>query len=634
MLIVLFDGPGTVPSSARAPAMRQGFTPPPIPLRVRGRVSGGARPAAGPLPESSRPISLSRPHLGYGINVRLEENADPLFAPLGLEWIKLWEEYDDPPSERFPYQVLFVIERNGMATDLDEWGDQVEAIAEAGRGRVEAYEIGNEPNVERFWGGAPPDPDEYVQVLRVAYERIKAIDPAAIVVSAGLAPVGRIEGTCNGWSGNNCGAMDEREYARQMFLLGAGDYFDAFGYHPYGFAYEPEEDPDDVPNGFAFRGTEVMYGLLKEYDLGHKPIWATEFNWLRDWTEDGGMPSDCQPGYEAVFGWMEVTGVEQADYITRAFRYADENWPWMGAMFVWNLNWHNYHTWDCEAAHYFSVRRDDGTAHGASTLVYEALQLMQKRPGHFGPRLAVEPAGISFTADVADPGVFTATIDPWNAGYRVLTWTATVSTGLGVTPTLAITAGRQGKPFTVTVDSTGYPTGVFTGSVVVSGTTTSVLDAPQTVPVTLTVEEFVPRLAVEPPAVEFLAELGEPQVLTGVVVPTNTGYHVLTWTASIAASMVSTGAGTVGWQVTPTLAITTGLQGTPLTITLDSTGYATGTFTGLISITAVPTTVLDSPWLVPVMLRVVPEIHHVYLPLTLRFTSQGGSAVVPGLRTD
>jgi hypothetical protein len=626
--------------------MRRGFTPPPTPFRVRGRVLGEARPAADALPELVRPISLSRPHLGYGINVRLEENVDPLFAPLELEWIKLWEEYEgDPPAERLPYQVLFVIERNGMAVDLDEWGDRVEAIARAGLGRVEAYEIGNEPNVDRFWGGAAPDPGQYVQVLQVAYERIKAIDPVAIVVSAGLAPVGRIEGTCNGWSGNNCFAMDEREYARQMFLLGAGDYFDVFGYHPYGFAYEPEVDPYFVSNGFAFRGTEVMHHLLEHHDLGRKPIWATEFNWLRDWTEDGGMPSRCQPKYEAVFGWMEVTGIEQADYITRAFRYADENWPWMGAMFVWNLDWHNYHTWDCEAAHYFSVRRDDGTADGASTLAYEALLSMEKRPGYFGPRLAVEPTGLSFTADVANPGVFTATIAPWNAGYRVLTWTATVSAGLGVTPTLAITAGRQGRLFTVTVDSTGYPTGVFTGSIVVSATTTAVvstttaafvsittarvLDVPQTVPVTLTVEQFVPRLAVEPPMVRFLAELGRPQVLTSVVVPTNTGYHVLTWTASIVGSMVSTGTGTVGQQVTPTMAITTGLQGTPLTITLDSTGYATGTFTGLISITAVPTNVLDSPQLVPVILRVVPEMHHIYLPLTLRYASEGGSVVVP-----
>jgi hypothetical protein len=74
----------------------------------------------------------------------------------------------------------------------------------------------------------------------------------------------------------------------------------------------------------------------------------------------------------------------------------------------------------------------------------------------------------------------------------------------------------------------------------------------------------------------------------------------------------------MGMQVTPTLAITTGLQGTPLTVTVDSTGYSTGTFTGAISVTSTTTGVLDAPQAVPVTLLVVPEVYGVYLPLALR----------------
>ena len=482
-------------------------------------VAGG--PGTAPLPAHAE----IPPHLGYGINVRQESSIDPLVAPLGFEWLKLWEEYEgDPPTERLPYQILFAIECNGMPADLDQWGDDVEAIATAGLGFVEAYEIGNEPNTDRFWDNGPPDPGQYVQVLQVAYGRIKAVDPAAIVVSAGLAPVGRIEGDCNGWSGNNCEAMDEREFACQMFLLGAGEHFDAFGYHPYGFAYAPERaldelPPDDNGNGFAFRGAEVMHDLLEQHNLGHKPVWATEFNWLRDWTEDGGMPSDCLDKYDVVFGWMEVPGETQADYLVDAFKYADENWPWMGAMFVWNLDWHNYHTWDCEAARYFSVLKVDYTTYDydpcggfssalceapvaynapsapyTTTLAYDALAEMEKRPGHFGPRLAVEPSSLTFLADVDEPGVFTATLAPLNTGYRVLTWTATVAAGMPLTPTLVITTGLQGTPLTVMVDSTGYPTGTFTGSITVTATTTDVLDAPQVVPVTLLVVPEVYRV--------------------------------------------------------------------------------------------------------------------------------------------
>jgi hypothetical protein len=112
---------------------------------------------------------------------------------------------------------------------------------------------------------------------------------------------------------------------------------------------------------------------------------------------------------------------------------------------------------------------------------------MEKRPGSFGPRLAVVPPALTFLAGVDEPGTVTGVVVPLNTGYDVFTWTATVEMGMQVTPTLATTGGVQGAPLTVTVDSTGYLTGTFTGAISVTGTTTGVLDAPQIVPVTLIV---------------------------------------------------------------------------------------------------------------------------------------------------
>lgn len=545
------------------------------------------------------------------MNVRQESSIDPLFTPLGFGWVRLWEEYEGtPPTERLPHKVLFVIDCSaGMPASLEAWGDHVEQIAQAGQGLVEAYEIGNEPNVEGYWGWGPPDPGQYVQVLQVAHERIKGVDPGAIVVSAGLAPVGRIQGTCDGWSGNNCGAMDEREYARQMFLLGAGDYLDAFGYHPYGFAYTPETDAHSVSNGFAFRGAEIMHEILEEHDLGDKPIWATEWGWLRDPNHDPSPAWWCHriPEYEDSFGWMDVSEIQQADYLTRAFRYADENWPWMGAMFVWNLDWHDYN-WLCEPSRYFSVRKDDGTSLGTPAMAYDALAAMEKRPGHFGPRLVITPTTMTFQTNDAEYGVFEGTVTPLNAGYGVLTWTATVDPGAELTPTLAITTGFQGTPLTVTVDSTGYRAGTFTGLITVTGTTSDVLDAPQVVTVTLHIEARQPRLSVVPNTLVFLTDVDKPATASSRLYPLNTGGGVLTWTAAVETGM----------QVTPTLAITTGLQGTPVTITVDSTGYLTGTYSGGITVSTTMTDVLDAPQTVPVTLLVVPEVRHLHLPITLK----------------
>nr|NIV29865.1 hypothetical protein [Anaerolineae bacterium] len=57
---------------------------------------------------------------------------------------------------------------------------------------------------------------------------------------------------------------------------------------------------------------------------------------------------------------------------------------------------------------------------------------------------------------------------------------------------------------------------------------------------------------------------------------------------------------------------------TPMTVTLDSTGYATGTFTGVISVTATTSDVLGVPQAVTVTLRVLSEVYRVRLPIVLR----------------
>ena len=484
------------------------------------------------------------PHLGYGLNVRDPAHLEALVAPLGFDWVKLYEQYDALPVTRLPYQVLYRVQLDGPPGDLAVWGDHVGAIAQAGQGLVEAYEIGNEVNQSWQWGGQVPDPDEYVAALKVAYARIKAVDPGALVVSAGLGPVGRIRTTPagEGKPGNNGHSMDEWEYARAMFAGCGSDCFDVFGYHPFGFAYPPETDPHSVDNHFAFRGAEDLRQIMLEYDLGDRPMWATEFGWIRDPGADadghGGDWGWCKlvPEFNDYFGWMLVSELQQADYLSRAFAYADAHWPWMGPMFVWNLDWHDY-GWLCEPARYFSVLKidyapsewrlckDDGAQYGGyvpryvapldapytSTLAYDALAAMDKRPAQLEPRLAVEPPALGFLADVRAPGA-----------------------------------------------------------------------------------------------------------LTGVLVPLNTGFGVFTWTAQVATGFQVTGTGTVGVQVTPSLAITTGFQGSPLTVTVDSTGYSTGTFTAGITVTATSTDVVDAPQLVPVTLRVLPELYRAYLPLTFR----------------
>jgi hypothetical protein len=79
---------------------------------------------------------------------------------------------------------------NGPPENPQDFGDFCRAMAERYRGRVRAYQVWNEPNLSREWGGWEPSPSEYVDLLRACYIGIKNGDPDAWVISAGLAPTG------------------------------------------------------------------------------------------------------------------------------------------------------------------------------------------------------------------------------------------------------------------------------------------------------------------------------------------------------------------------------------------------------------------------------------------------------------
>ena len=55
------------------------------------------------------------------------------------------------------------------------------AVAERYKGRVDAYQIWNEPNLSREWGNRPPNAAEYTELLRIANQTIKEIDSDVLV---------------------------------------------------------------------------------------------------------------------------------------------------------------------------------------------------------------------------------------------------------------------------------------------------------------------------------------------------------------------------------------------------------------------------------------------------------------------
>lgn len=210
----------------------------------------------------------------------------------------------------------------GLPFDLYAYADFVAAVAERYRGHVLGYVVWNEPNLAAEWSrsgedlaqhwesfdGWVADPTDYVRVLCAAYDRIRAADPDALVVTAGLAPTSEVSSR----------ALDDREFLRQMYAAGAAGCFDVLSVHDYGYGLSPE-DERGAHGGLNLARILDLRDIMLEYD-DPKPVWITELGYT---IQPGSHPS--------------VSEEEQAAYLARAFERVRRDWPWVEMLTVWNL---------------------------------------------------------------------------------------------------------------------------------------------------------------------------------------------------------------------------------------------------------------------------------------------------------
>ncbi len=171
------------------------------------------------------------------------------------------------------------------------------------RGRVAAWEVWNEPNLDYFFRGSA---ERYARLLKLAYPSFKSGDPHALVVLGG--PVN-----------NDVAWLDA------VYRAGAKGSFDVMATHPY---QAPADLPPETPdNGTIWTLSHVaaVHALMGRYGDGDKPIWFTEFGW------------SSHENWAGVENWNRgVTLEKQADYLVRTIKYVGANFP-----YVTNIFWYN-----------------------------------------------------------------------------------------------------------------------------------------------------------------------------------------------------------------------------------------------------------------------------------------------------
>lgn len=184
--------------------------------------------------------------------------------------------------------------------ELDNWTEYVRQVVTRYKRHFKAVQVWNEENSGPFWNDAP-NVQEYIPLLKVTYETVKAIDPNIQVVMGGLA--GR-----------------RSDYFKTL-CTDAKAYFDIVAFHPYNSKHEPSwTDGNSTPgsNGMIDEYLKVMS------DTGvSKPVWITEVGYA---THKSGVSEANQAQYlKEVIAHCESKGIDRVFiYEFRAPEWQDQ----------------------------------------------------------------------------------------------------------------------------------------------------------------------------------------------------------------------------------------------------------------------------------------------------------------------
>jgi hypothetical protein len=149
------------------------------------------------------------------------------------------------------YDTSWIYKRETAGDDigpeeLPHYLNYVETVATRYKGRINAYEIWNEPNMlDYFWKGS--DEDFFAMTIAAA-QVIRRVDPDAVILAGSLWRV-------------------PTAFIRKLFKSGVMDYADALSFHPY--ALNP---------GGAVELYDQLAEILEELDYRGE-VWVTEIGY-------------------------------------------------------------------------------------------------------------------------------------------------------------------------------------------------------------------------------------------------------------------------------------------------------------------------------------------------------------------
>ena len=306
---------------------------------------------------------IERPLKGRYWNDLLQESSwkkyDRLVALAKKHNLTIIARLERPPYWAYPnHQPPGNGGQQGPPERLEDYGDFAYAFAQRYRGDVQIFQVWNEPNLYGEWWPHNPDPAAYVEMLKVASQRIREANPEAIIVAAVLAPT--IEtGPKN---------LSELIFLQGMYEHGGAPYFDVASSAAYGLWHAPN-DRYVAPHRTNLSRAVLFREVMVRNGDAAKPVWAGEYGWVAlppDWQ---GRPSP----------WGNVSEATQARYTVEGMQRAQAEWPWMPMINLWHFYWPQDNPDD--PTQYFGTV----DANFAPRPVLTAMQELMRAPPDLGP---------------------------------------------------------------------------------------------------------------------------------------------------------------------------------------------------------------------------------------------------------
>ncbi|MGQ9851607.1 MAG: cellulase family glycosylhydrolase [Aggregatilineaceae bacterium] len=338
----------------------------------------------------------------FGVNTFLEQEVEPakrerqmqLIAEAGFGWIRqpfpwedieihakgdftdrrnldvhgeisAWDKYDHIVALAEQYGLRIIARLGGPMpawslspgttnrytppADFQDFVDYAVAVATRYRGRIQHYQVWNEPNLYPEWGEQTVNAEAYTDLLCRTYHALKAIDPQIVVITGAIGPTIDL-------SGRN--AYDVL-YLQRMYQAGAGACFDVLAVQGYGLWSGPT-DRRLRPTTINYQRHLYLRDVMVANGDAHKPIWISEAGW-------NPVPDD--PTIADLERYGRVTMEQAAAWGPLAYQRAAEEWPWVGVIAWWYFKRAD-ESERGQSWYYFRLVEPDFTP----TPVYEALK--------------------------------------------------------------------------------------------------------------------------------------------------------------------------------------------------------------------------------------------------------------------